>query len=356
MINIDNLTQIKQLDKENVAGSIEQLGLQCEQAFTESSNIKFPIEYKHVRNIIFSGMGGSALGAYVVKSLFINDITVPFEIINDYHLPKYADAKTLVVASSYSGTTEETVNFLKEAIERKCLTTGLTSGGKLEHLFKKEKIPAYIYLPKYNPSNQPRMALGYPIFGLLAIFNNLGLITVDAKEIDVLKQYIDQGNLQYGLNSPETKNAAKKLAHKWWQKIPVIVSSEHLMHVGRVVRNQLNECAKNFAAYHDVPELNHHLMEGLAHPKSNKENLSFLFINSNNYSFSIKKRMTITEEIVKRNGISTHKLTLNGKTKLSEAIEWIQYGSYVNFYLALLYGVDPSKIPWVDYFKAELSK
>ena len=188
MINIDNLTQIKQLDKENVAGSIEQLGLQCEQAFTESSNIKFPIEYKHVRNIIFSGMGGSALGAYVVKSLFINDITVPFEIINDYHLPKYADAKTLVVASSYSGTTEETVNFLKEAIERKCLTTGLTSGGKLEHLFKKEKIPAYIYLPKYNPSNQPRMALGYPIFGLLAIFNNLGLITVDAKEIDVLKQ------------------------------------------------------------------------------------------------------------------------------------------------------------------------
>jgi len=101
MINIDNLTQIKQLDKENVAGSIEQLGLQCEQAFTESSNIKFPIEYKHVRNIIFSGMGGSALGAYVVKSLFINDITVPFEIINDYHLPVFHDVITVAFEENF---------------------------------------------------------------------------------------------------------------------------------------------------------------------------------------------------------------------------------------------------------------
>jgi glucose/mannose-6-phosphate isomerase len=165
-----------------------------------------------------------------------------------------------------------------------------------------------------------------------------------------------KGNTLYGIQVLEADNKAKQLACLLFQKIPVIVSAEFLSNVGRVIRNQIHESAKNFADYHSIPELNHHLMEGLTNPEINKQLLIFVFINSQLYSPRITTRFKITADVVQKQHIQTYEFVPSAKTKLAQTFESIQFGAYVNYYMAMLYGLDPSKIPWVDYFKAQLGK
>lgn len=356
MTNLDEVAAMKKLDTVGVVGSIEQLGEQCQQAWEEVSKISFPDSYRKVTNIVFSGMGGSALGAYVMKSLFYDTLLVPFEIINDYHLPPYVDEKTLVILASYSGTTEETISCANEAIAKKTCVTGLTIGGKLGQILNNAGVPAYIFEPKYNPSNQPRLGTGYSVFGQIALFNSLGLLNMTETTVREVVSVLSKGNTLYGLAAPTDKNRAKQIAQSFKEKIPVVVSAEFLGQVGRVIRNQLHESAKTFAAYHMIPELNHHLMEGLTNPAVNKDVLKFLFLTSTDYSPRIAKRVMITKDVVSKQGISVDEYTSTAKDKVAQALECVQFGAYVNYYMAMLYDLDPSKIPWVDYFKQELAK
>ncbi len=355
MTNLDDVTAMKKLDTVGVVGSIEQLGGQCQQAWEEVPKIQFPDSYRQVTSIVFSGMGGSALGAYVVKSLFADVMPVPFEIINDYHLPPYTNDKTLVILASYSGSTEETLACAQEALDKKALVTGLTVGGRLGEMLKTAGVPAYIFEPRYNPSRQPRLGTGYSVFGHIALCNSLGLLQVPQKTVAEVVSVLAKGNESFGVSVPTEKNKAKQLALGWKEKIPVIVSAEFLAQVGRVIRNQLHESAKTFAAYHMIPELNHHLMEGLTNPALNKDVLKFLFLTSTDYSPRITKRVMITKDVVSKQGVSVEEYQTTAKDTVAQALECIQFGAYVNFYMAMLYDADPSKIPWVDYFKAELA-
>ncbi len=356
MQNLDDVEAIKKIDAVNVLGSIEQLGDQSKQAWDEVHAIAFPDSYKTASNIAFSGMGGSALGAYVNKSLFWDSLRVPFEIINDYHIPPYTGEDTLVILSTYSGTTEETLNFGREALEKGARITGLTTGAALGEFLQKNSLPSYVFAPKFNPSNQPRLGSGYSIIGLLAMLETLGYVRVESHEIAEIHKVLALGNSRYGIAVPESQNGAKQLARKWNQKIPVIVSARHLLHVGRVMRNQIHESAKNFSAYHDVPELNHHLMEGLSNPKTNADMLRFFFLDSKLYEDKIQKRMKITKDVVTKQGINVESFAPAATGRVAQVMECVQFGAYVNYYMAMLSDLDPSKIPWVDYFKAELAK
>lgn len=356
MHNLDDVDAIKKIDAVNVLGSIEQLGSQSRQAWDEVHAIPFPDSYKNATNIVFSGMGGSALGAYVNKSLFWDTLSVPFEIVNDYHLPPYTDERTLVILSTYSGTTEETLHCAAEAVAKKARVTALTTGSRLGEFIAKNNLPSYIFVPSYNPSNQPRLGSGYSVVGLLSLLDALGYVSVNQSDIDEIESLLTIGNERFGVIAKEINNPAKQLAKAWNQKIPIIVAARHLTHVGRVLRNQIHESAKCFSAYHDIPELNHHLMEGLTNPKTNKDMLRFLFLDSGLYDGKIQKRMMITKDIVIKQGIIVDSYKPNAKSRIAQAMECIQFGAYVNYYMAMLSDLDPSKIPWVDYFKSELAK
>lgn len=356
MKQLDDVKEFQKLDTVNVLGSIEQLGEQSRQAWDEVLNVEFPDSYKSATSIVFSGMGGSALGAYVTKSLFWDTLAVPFEIVNDYVMPPYVGDKTLTIMSSYSGTTEETLAGAEAALSKKAMVTGITTGGSLGDFFLSNKLPAYRYVPRANPSNQPRLGSGYSVVGLVGMLHRLGYVTVDAADIDEVTEKLKVGNARYGVAVAEASNPAKQAALAFVQKIPVIVSARHLMHVGRVIRNQLHESAKNFAAYHDIPELNHHLMEGLSNPIQNKDLLKFLFLESSLYDEKITKRVRITKDVLSKQGIAIYSFAPESKSRLGQVMECIQFGAYINYYMAMLYDLDPSKIPWVDYFKAELAK
>lgn len=335
--------QIKKLDKSNLLGSIELLGKQCAEAWKEVKEIKIPANYRRVENIVVSGMGGSALGGHLIQSLFADKLKKPVEIIRGYSLPAYVGPKTLVILSSYSGNTEETLAAATEAKKRKAKILGLAAGGKLANFLRANNYPAYIFKPVSNPSNQPRMGLGYSIIGQIGLLAKCGLLKINDQEIKAVILALDHEPRQ-----------AEKISSALKNKIPIIVASEFLSGNGHIMANQINENAKNFATYFELPELNHHLMEGLKNPATNKQNLKFILINSGLYLPRNQKRYKILKAVLTKNKINFIEYRPTKKTKLLQSFEVLSFGSYLSFYLAMTYNFDPSPIPWVDFFKKQL--
>lgn len=342
MVNLNDKGAIAQIDKANCYPSISNLGKQINQAWEETQALELPSEYGQADNIVLCGMGGSAYPAYIIKSLFASELKVPFELVNGYHLPEFVDENTLVLLSSYSGTTEEALNCAEEAKVRKAMMATVTSGGGLKDL----NLPGYVFTPTFNPSEQPRLGTGYMLTGFMGILKKLGFLNISDEEIKGAIEFLEN-QLQ------QMEELAKDLSRKLEGKIPVIVSGEHLSGNAHIIRNQFNETAKNFSAFANLPELNHHLIEGLIR---GSKDLVFIFLKSNLYSGKIQKRFNLTKEVVEKNNVSTEVIEVLGEGKLSQVFYALGFGGFLTFYLAILYGQDPSVIPWVDYFKHELEK
>ncbi|MBI5731749.1 MAG: SIS domain-containing protein [Candidatus Magasanikbacteria bacterium] len=353
-MNLDNLSEIKAKDKGKMLSSIDALVDQCREARRDLQGISFPRTYAQVKNIVVAGMGGSALGAHIIDSLFAGELPIPLEIVNDYRLPRYINKDSLVVLSSYSGSTEEIVSCAKGAKSAGAKIIVIASGKDLAEFKKKEKAPAYLFAPHFNPCGSPRMGLGYSLFGLLLIFGKLGLIvfreTEAAQAIKAIEKYARKFCAEVSL----ANNKAKQLAERLFQKIPCFLSAAPLAGSIHTLANQINENAKTFAGWFLLPEANHHLMEGLAFPQSNKENLSFVFFESNGDSPKLIRRFALTQEVVKKAGVAAMSYKLEEKTALGQVFELLVLGSYASFYLAMLYDLNPTPIPMVDWFKKQM--
>jgi glucose/mannose-6-phosphate isomerase len=338
-----------------VLASIRNLPNQLEQAWAEVGTLEIPQAYKNSQNIVLVGMGGSALGGRIVDSLIVDRLNTPMEVFTEYHLPNYVNSNTLLITSSYSGNTEETLSATKEAMAKKAKIFGITTGGKLAELLKVKKLPSYIFEPKQNPSGQPRMGLGYSISAILALLKKCGFISFGDEEFSSLAWQLKQKLLSFDPETPEKENLAKATASRLKGKIPILVASEHLVGIAHAFKNQLNETAKTFAVSFDLPELNHHLMEGLRNPAQAKNYLHFLLLESRLYDPQIKKRYEVTKEVINKNDIESSKFVLMSDKKSDQIFEVLAFSSFVSLYLAQVYDIDPVKIPWVDYFKKRLS-
>lgn len=351
---LDNLQKIAKLDKSNLGNSASELHLQIQQTWSELSMLKLDKKYKNIKNVVINGMGGSAIGGHIIKSLYKSEMKIPIEVISSYSLPENINKNSLVILSSYSGNTEEPLFSAELAIKRKAKILGITSGGKLKKLCEKNNIPYFLINPKHNSCGQPRMGLGYSIVGQLGLLSKCGIIKISKKEINAIIKHLENLNKTWGVENLTQNNEAKKIATELYQKIIILVGSEFLSGNVHAFSNQLNEGSKTFATYFILPEINHHLMEGLAHPKNNSKILKFLFFNSKLYHTRNQKRYEITKDVVVKNNITFVEYLPTGKTKLEQSFEILLLGSYVNFYLAMLNNIDPSLIPWVDYLKKHL--
>ncbi|HLC94231.1 MAG TPA: SIS domain-containing protein [Patescibacteria group bacterium] len=339
--------KIKKLDTADVYSSIKQLPHQIEQAMKDVERIAYPEKYRDAENIAISGMGGSIYNYYVISSLFTRELHKPIIAVNGYELPAYMKAKTLFVGSSYSGSTEETIASTTDAIKQNLLVTALTTGGKLGELMKFHDLPFYQFTPHFNPCGQPRVGVGYMIFGAIFILSHLGLLHLDIAAVHSAITTLKN-------NDARIQEKAYKLKNQMKDTIIIFVGSEHVSGVVHAARNQINETAKAFAQYHLIPELNHHLMEGLTYPKDKK--LTFVFYNSHLYHGRNRKRYDVTKKVLDKQGVPYIDVSLEGKNKLEEFLLYLQLSSYLSFFLGIDYGVDPSQIQWVDYFKKELAK
>ncbi len=324
--------------------SIKMLPAQIKQTLADIGKMDFP-QMPTVKNIAIAGMGGSIYNYHVIRSLFKNELALPLIAVNEYGVPASVDKNTLFIASSYSGSTEEVVYNLKQAHERGAFCIAITAGGEIADYCKKNNLFVYQFDPINNPSGQPRMGQGYMIFGAVGLLSKMGLLPTNnsaevSREIEALV--------------PHISTSAKACAQEIGYGITIFVAAEHLSGNAHIMRNQTNETAKAYADYHLIPEMNHHLMEGLKNPKDKK--LLFIFFESQLYFPRIQKRFVLTREVVEKNETSIVRYTCQGKTKLAQVLEVLMWGGYLTYYLSEKYGENPNAIPWVDYFKEKLGK
>ena len=353
MIDLTNIDEVKKLDPKDVYGSTGMLADQCQQVFDEYFHTNFYSEaYKSAKNIVIAGMGGSAYGGHVVNALYKDSLKLPLTVTSDYTLPEFVNNETLVMLASYSGTTEEVLACAEDAKRRGAKITGYTSGGTdgkagpLGDLLEKN-YPGFIFNSRFNPSGQPRLGTGYMIMSTISLLRSLEVISVSNDEVkEAIQELRDNKN--------EIMQHGQDIAQKLIGYIPVIMTAEFLNGNAHIMRNQFNETAKSFAAYAAVPELNHHLLEGLKNPEGHK--LQAILIHSNLYSEKNAKRLSLTKDVIGQNNVPVIEYQAKGSSRLSQMLNILSLGGYVTVYLALLYGLDPSLIPWVDYFKEKLKQ
>lgn len=352
---LDSRERIAQFDESNMLGSIEALADQVKHAWEDTRSITFS-PTAEIKNVVVSGMGGSGLGADVIKQLYKSNLKVPFDTVNSYDLPGYVNENTLVVLSSYSGTTEETLSCAKDAQARHAQIMIVTAGGGLEALAKEHGYTMYKINPTHNPSNQPRMAIGYAIMGMLGLLAHAGVFELTKQDVEDAVGAILSVDEHSRVEVQQEENQAKLIAFNLIDRRGVLVASEHLVGAAHTSTNQFNENAKTFVDYKVVPEINHHLLEGLRFPGSNAVNHLFVFITSELYSQRNQARMKLTQEVVDKQNIDTLEVKMLSESKLGQVFELITLFGYANFYLAMLENIDPTPIPHVDWFKEQLKR
>lgn len=354
---LDNPSIFKKLDQGRVAESISYLPHQLRQVLSDAEYIKIPREYAQIKNVVINGMGGSNLGARIIKSVMLENLSVPFNIEPGYQIPGYVNSDTLFVISSYSGTTEEPLSVYKEVKRRRAKILAICSKGKgqLEKMIMKDNIPGYIFDPVENPCGEPRLGVGYSVFGMMVMLAKAGLFKIKVKEIEEIINSLEIRDRRLRVSEPTRNNAAKQLALQSYNHIPILVGAEHLEGGLHALRNQFCESSKNFCDYLTIPDLNHFAMEGLSFPITNNKNMIFLLFQSQLFHPRIQKRIKLTKEVIKKYKIPVISYELKCETKIEQAFELLQLGSWLTFYVGILNNIDPVKTPWVAWFKKKLA-
>jgi len=329
--------------------SISFLPDQCQQAFSEAGQIDIPDNYCDARSVVFCGMGGSALGPEIIGDVFGPEMKVPYLVNREYDLPFQLNEKVLVVLSSYSGTTEEVLSCGREGLEKGAKVLAITTGGDLENFAQENSIPYYKIIPEYNPSGQPRIGIGYSIFGILGMLNSLRLCSYAPIQLKQLAGFLNK-------RKEELEEKAKETAESLKGKIPVLISSGHLRGAVHAFNNCINESSKSFSAYFCLPEMGHHLLEGLQFPAGAREILKFVLVESGLYLPRVQQEMKLVKEIVEQYNYPAIHFIPQAKDKLAQAMEVVLFGEMVSFYLSQSYGVDPTTNPCAEEFKKRLLK
>ncbi|TAL20229.1 SIS domain-containing protein [Patescibacteria group bacterium] len=348
---LDDARRRRRLDTEDLLRAFTLLPAQARQAWGEARRLPLA-DLRGVRRVVVSGMGGSALGAHVIRSVYGRKLKIPLEIVNGYRLPGGVDSRTLVVASSYSGSTEETLAAAAEAKRRRAKIIGICSGGRLALLMEKLGAPAYVFDAKHNPGDRPRTALGYSLFGMLGLLHAGRILTNITPEVEGAIRALRRSVKRFGAAAPASRNPAKKIAALLEGKMPFFVAAEHLEGSAHVMANQLNETAKNFGGWFPIPEMNHHLMEGLKHAA---DGAAFVFFPSSLYHPRVQKRFPLSAAVAKKNGVAAARYDCREKTGLAQAAELLVFGGALTYYLAILNRENPSPNPWVDWFKKQMA-
>lgn len=332
--------------------SILKLRQQSQSAWREINNLSFSAPKINITNIVVAGMGGSTLGAHLVRSVLEKNISVPFVIVNDYTLPQYVDAHTLVIASSYSGNTEETISSLEDAQKKGAQIFVIASGGKLLDIAVSKKLLHYKIDEIENPSRQPRYGLGYGIFSILALLIKLKLVSLPNEMVEgAIEQITDT---EKGIGESISKFNPKKIAKLLKNKIPIVVAGEFLTGNAHILQNQFNESSKTFATSFVLPELNHHLLEAFLKPKKLSKKIHFLFLTSPLYSKKMINRVKNTATILQKFNIGYTMIEAGGTDQLVSALNMIMASGLLSLELAKKNNVDPSPVPTVEMFKKML--
>jgi glucose/mannose-6-phosphate isomerase len=352
MVNLDAANIYQRFDPSNMIERIGDFPKQCLQAWQGAINLPLPPDYCNVDKVVILGMGGSAIGGDLVHSLAMTQSKTTVLVHRDYHLPRLVDEGTLVIASSYSGDTEETLSAFSQAIHTPAKKLAITTGGKLQNLAAENGIPVFIFHYKA----EPRTALGYSFFSLLAFLQKLELIDIETQDIDETMSVLEELSLSLDKGVSLNANPAKQIATKLLSYLVIVYGAGILSKVAYRWKTQLNECSKIFAYAEYFPELNHNAVVGYRLPPWLNQKASIIMLRSPSLHPRTLVRYMVTGELLAYAGINYEVVEAKGECPLSQMMSTVLLGDYVSYYLALLNEVDPSPVAAIDYLKERLSE
>ena len=350
---LDTPGEYKKIDPTQIIQNINELPDQIGVVWEEMKNFILPSHYIQCNKIVLARMGGSSMGAALAKTLAMQNAKMPIEIIRDYELPGYVDSKTLVIAISYSGGTEETLSCALDALKQDAKIITISSGGALESFAKKHRLPHY----KINYGSQPRAALGYSYTAVCAIFKKMGLLEISDDQIQKAVTQMKNAMKKIAPEVSTTQNPAKQLAERLYGKIPIIVGSGIMQEVARRYKGQFNENAKTASYFEAIPEMNHNSLVGTEFPENIASKIFVILLDSKFDNPRNNLRVDITSQILAKRRIQYEIIQPTpASNKIAEQLLSIHFGDYVSYYLAMLSGVDPEPVEIIKFLKDSLEK
>jgi len=352
MVNLDDPNVYRQMDPQGMRDRIAEMGWQLKEARDVVSTFPSPgAEYSQARNVLILGMGGSAIGGDLVRTLVEGQTRVPLMVSRDYRLPGYVGPDTLAIASSYSGGTEETLSATEEALDRGAKVIAVTTGGKLSQMVEQRGG----HVLRFQYSAQPRAALGFSfglIYGLLA---KLGYLEEDRPAMDEAIATAESAPFALGPDVPTASNPAKQLALRLHGRLPVIYGGGILSEVARRWKGQFNENSKAWAFFEQLPELNHNAVVGYEHPADLAGRLYVILLSSSTYHPRVAARVRITGQILQQRGVDHQVVAAAGESPLAQMFDAVMAGDYASYYLAVLNSADPTPVRVIDFLKQQLA-
>jgi glucose/mannose-6-phosphate isomerase len=343
--------EIKLLDNSGMFKVLGGFGKQIAEAREIGNSIDTGSGYSSFSKIVICGMGGSAIGGDLLRSILQFESKIPIFINRNYRLPAFTDRDTLVIASSYSGNTEETLSAYEEAKNKGCKIICISSGGKLSLLAQNEG-HLLISIPK---GYQPRCAIAYSFFPLLILFSKMGIIADKQKEINAVISRISKRAAEY--TSLNEKNTALKLASFIQGNFPVIYSSTDLLDIANLrMRCQVNENAKSLAFGNLLPEMNHNEIVGWENNSAGLKNFVIISLLDKDDLPEIKKRTEITLALIKPLAKAAMAIEGEGESLPERIFDIIYLGDWMSFYLAVLYKTDPTPVEKINFLKSKLTE
>jgi glucose/mannose-6-phosphate isomerase len=342
---LDDLKVIHEKDPQDALGVMENQWKQLLHDFGVHVESK-----AEIRNVILGGMGGSAWPSEFL--LPWTGLSVPFEIVRDYSLPRYVDEHTLFIASSYSGNTEETLATLEEAHGKGAQIAVISSGGKLVDRAEELKLPLF----KVPTGTQPRMSTLYFLTAFAQLLEPLGIMPAGSlKELRETGAWLSKEVTTWLPTVSTANNPAKRLALELMGKSVVIYGGPNLFPAAKKWKICINENAKNVAWWNQLPEFNHNEFIGWSSHPYDKP-YAVVELRSKLEHPRVQKRFVVSERLLSGMRPAPEVVEVQGDTVLQQLLWAAALGDFTSLYLAILNGVNPTPVGLVEKLKVELDK
>ncbi len=353
---LSDTSLLKRIDPLGMLDLVLKFPAQCREAVALSNSFTSePTDRAEIRNIVSTGLGGSAIGGDFARVIVEDLGNVPFQVNRDYSLPHFVNKHTLVLAGSYSGNTEETLAAYQAAKSMEAQMSVVTSGGAIRKLAEENGDP-FAIVPGGQP---PRSATGYMFFPMLAYIQKRGLLNRDiTPDINETLALLDSMPGKIGPDIPATDNPAKRLAISLFGRLPVIYGSQGYR--GAVAyrwKCQFNENSKLAAFSNVLPEQNHNEILAWTLAQTQAKNWSVVFLRDPNEvkdTPRIARRVEVVKDLLGE-ATQIHEVWAEGESLLARMFHLIYFADYVTVYLAYLHGICPTDIAGIDHLKQELS-
>jgi glucose/mannose-6-phosphate isomerase len=352
MIDLNDVRAIRVADAHDMLGHAADLPQQLIDSWAAAEAIDLPSSFQKIDRVVLAGMGGLAGGGALFASLVAAECQLPIGVVHDYELPAYAHgAHTLVIATSYSGDTAETVAAFDQAQVRGCQSLVLTSGGQLLERAKRQAVPV-MRVDYQSPS---RAALGWSLAPLLNVASRLGWTHHSEDDLEEAARVTREWTADLNADSPVMRNLAKREAGQLMGRMVHVFGAGIFAEVARRWRAQVAVNAKTWAACEPLPEANHYAIAGLEWPDGFASKVMALLLTGQADPPRHAQHAQLAKQAYMIAGCNTDFIAARGANRLAQMMSLVLLGDFMSVYLALLNGVDPSEANSIDDFKAALA-